>query len=62
MMPGIGEKYPELDRELDRAHYDALVDYCADLGVENMYIQQRGAADSAYIPEFYGKSEKNYYN
>ncbi len=55
VMPGIGEKYPELDRCLSRAHYDALVGYCADLGVENMYIQLRGAADSAYIPEFYGE-------
>ena len=53
-MPGIGERFPELDRDLCRAHYEALVDYCADLGIENMYIQQPGAADSRYIPEFYG--------
>ena len=54
-MPGIGERFPELDRDLNRAQYEALVDYCADLGIENMYIQEPGAADSRYIPEFYGE-------
>lgn len=54
-MPGIGEGFPELDRELNRAQYEALVGYCADLGIENMYIQEPGAADSRYIPEFYGE-------
>ncbi len=54
-MPGIGKRFPELDRNVPSGHYNALVNYCADLGMENVYIQTEGAADLKYIPEFYEK-------
>lgn len=53
-MPGIGKKFPELDKNVPNGHYNALVNYCADLGMENVYIQTEGAADLKYVPDFYG--------
>ncbi len=55
VMPGVGEKFPELGKNLNRDHYEALVDYCRDLGMENMYIQEDGAEGAEFIPEFYGE-------
>lgn len=46
------EKYPELNRKLNPKHYDAMVNYCADLGMENAFVQEGSAADESFIPPF----------
>ena len=46
---------PELCRSVPKGHYEALVNYCAELGMEKVYIQGGDAAASDYIPEFYGE-------
>ncbi|WMJ83111.1 radical SAM protein [Oscillospiraceae bacterium LTW-04] len=43
---------PELTRRVNPRHYDALVDYAAELGITHCYIQDGSAADSAFIPMF----------
>ncbi len=51
-MPGIGERYPELNRTIKACEYDRLVDYAIELGVENGFIQEGGTAKESFIPEF----------
>lgn len=44
--------YPELNRVLSPSHYDYLVDYALDLGVENGYIQEGETNKESFIPPF----------
>lgn len=44
--------YPELNRVLSPSHYDYLVDYAVDLGVENGYIQEGETNKESFIPPF----------
>lgn len=44
--------YPELQRRLTAEEYSGLVDYAAELGIVNAYIQGEGAADAEFIPPF----------
>lgn len=44
--------WPELNRTVTEEEYNALVDYALELGVENGFIQEGGAADESFIPQF----------
>lgn len=44
--------YPELARTVTPDEYDELVDYALDLGLENSYMQEGGAAEDSFIPAF----------
>ncbi len=46
---------PELRRPVTRREYDSLVSYALDLGVENGFIQEGGAAKESFIPAFDGE-------
>ena len=46
------KKFPELNKKLNPKHYNAMIDYCADLGMENVYIQDGEAASESFIPPF----------
>ena len=48
------KKYPELDRCISSEYYNHLVDYAAELGVTNAFIQEGGTVGESYIPEFSG--------
>lgn len=37
---------------LSPKHYDSLVNYAAELGVKNGFIQEEGANTDAYTPNF----------
>ena len=50
------EKFPELNRRTERKYYDALVNYCAEMGMENVFIQGEESANEEFIPEFYGEN------
>ena len=49
------EKYPELNRKVDRRTYDKYVDYAIEIGVENGYIQEEDVAEESFIPAFNGE-------
>lgn len=46
--------FPELNRKIKRNYYDALVDYAANLGITNAYVQNSESADESFIPDFFG--------
>ncbi len=51
-MPGIGDKYPELDRALSTQEYESVVDFAIAHGIENGFIQEGEAAKDSFIPIF----------
>lgn len=42
----------ELNRRITKREYNKVIDYAIDLGVENAFIQEGGAAKDSFIPEF----------
>lgn len=44
--------YPEINKPLNPKHYDSLVNYAVDMGVQNGFIQDEGANTSEYTPLF----------
>lgn len=46
------EKYPELNRKINPKHYDYMIDYAIDLGIENGFIQEGDTASESFIPAF----------
>ena len=46
------KRFPELNKKLNPKHYNAMIDYCANLGMENVYIQDGEAASESFIPPF----------
>ncbi len=49
---GNAKAYPEINRTLTQEEYDSAVDYMMDLGLDDGFVQELGAADSAYTPAF----------
>lgn len=48
-------RYPELNRRVTEAEYDAVVDYAIGLGVEHGFIQDGETAEESFIPQFDGE-------
>lgn len=46
------EKYPELNRSLNKKHYEAIIDYALGLGIKNGFIQEDGTDKESFIPLF----------
>ncbi len=46
------KRFPELNKKLNPKHYNAMINYCTDLGMENVYIQDGEAASESFIPPF----------
>lgn len=44
--------YPEINKPLNPKHYDSLINYAAELGVINGFIQDEGTNISDFIPSF----------
>ena len=44
--------YPELNRRITDNEYNALIDYCIGLGIENAFIQEGETATESFIPVF----------
>lgn len=47
--------YPELNRKVTEAEYEALLFYADTLGIENGFIQDGETAKESFIPEFDGE-------
>lgn len=50
--PGAAKRFGALARPLSTAEYEAAVDYFFELGLENGFAQELGAASLAYTPVF----------
>ncbi|MFA9396666.1 MAG: radical SAM protein [Clostridiaceae bacterium] len=44
--------YPEINKNLNPKHYNALIDYAINLGVKNAFIQESSSSSLSYVPEF----------
>lgn len=44
--------YPEINKSLNPKHYEALINYALDLGIENGFIQESGTDSITYVPDF----------
>ena len=47
--------HPELNKKIGDKYYHTLIDYAADLGIKNAYIQEGETAKESFIPEFSGE-------
>ncbi len=54
-VPGYEADFPPLNRKLLKREYDRAVDYCANLGFKNVYVQKMSSAKSEYTPDFNGE-------
>jgi len=48
----LSESYPEINRKVTEYEYHSLMEYAADLGIKNGYIQTGEAAGESFIPAF----------
>lgn len=53
-MPYVREHAPELSRRLTKREYERVVNYAAELGITNGYVQEGDAARESFIPAFDG--------
>ena len=44
--------YPEINKKLNPNHYESLINYAVNIGVENGFIQEDGANTKSYVPQF----------
>ena len=51
-MPGVAERFPELSRRLLPKEYESVVDFAAELGIEQAFVQEGGTAEESFIPPF----------
>ena len=54
-MPGIGLRYPELNRRITKREYEKVVDYALSIGIEQAFIQEGKTAEESFIPAFDGE-------
>jgi putative pyruvate formate lyase activating enzyme len=45
-------KYTEINKPLNPEHYDALINYCLNIGITKCFIQESGTSSKAFVPEF----------
>lgn len=44
--------YPEIDKKLNPKHYTSLLEYVADIGIVNGFVQDEGTNTTDYVPSF----------
>lgn len=44
--------YPEINKKINKKHYDALVDYALEHGIVNGFIQEFDSAVDDFVPDF----------
>lgn len=49
---GKASDYPELNKRLNKKHYDSLMEYALSRGLENGFLQDFDSADEEYVPDF----------
>lgn len=53
--PTGGLSYPELSRPVTEPEYDSVVDYAAETGVVNGFVQEGGTVAESFVPQFDGE-------
>lgn len=48
----VKEKFTEIDKRVNRNHYEALIDYAIEHGLKNGFYQDIESAQEEYIPDF----------
>ena len=48
----VKTKYPEINKTLNPAHYNALINYCLNLGITKCFIQDSGTSSTYFVPDF----------
>ena len=46
------EGYPELSRKITAREYDAVVETAFELGIRNLFLQERNSSGEGYIPSW----------
>jgi putative pyruvate formate lyase activating enzyme len=46
------KNFPEINKEINPKHYDALIDYCLSKEITNVFIQNEGTVSESFIPNF----------
>ena len=50
-MPNVRE-HPKLSKRINELHYQAMVEYCLDCGIKNVFVQDISSAVQDFIPDF----------
>ncbi len=53
-MPNV-INYPEINKTVSKKYYNTLVNYAADIGIKNAYIQDGDSVGESFIPDFYNE-------
>lgn len=53
-MPNV-KNYPEINKTVSKKYYDTLVNYAADIGIKNAYVQDGESVGESFIPDFYNE-------
>lgn len=48
----VATKYPEINKTINPDHYNALINYCLNLGITKCFIQDSGTSSTDFIPDF----------
>lgn len=51
---GRAAEYPEINRTLTTFEYESVTAHALDLGIRRCYVQEKAAADPAFVPRFDG--------
>lgn len=46
------EAFPELSRKITAREYNAVIDTASELGIDNLFLQERESSDTQYIPQW----------
>lgn len=46
------DAFPELSRKITLREYNAVIEEAFSLGIENLFLQERGSSNTAYIPQW----------
>jgi putative pyruvate formate lyase activating enzyme len=49
---GNAANYPEINKKLNKKHYEAVIDYAVENGIVNGFFQDFDSASTEYTPEF----------
>jgi putative pyruvate formate lyase activating enzyme len=49
---GEASKFPEINKKINKKHYEALLDYAISNGIENGFFQDFESASDEYTPDF----------
>ncbi len=50
-MPNVKD-FSKLNRKINPRHYEAIINYCIDKGMKNVFVQEGESASESFIPEF----------